>query len=83
MYLNTSVAFTQTQLLCKKFCKFYKKTLAAESLFDKVTGLHLESLLKKTLRHRCFPVNFARFFITAFLQHNFRKTAPHICFNSK
>ena len=37
-----------------------------ESLFNKVAGRH-ETLLKKRLWHRCFPVNFAKFLRTPFL----------------
>ena len=32
-----------------------------ESLFNKVAGLKPATLLKKRLRHSCFPVNFAKF----------------------
>ena len=40
-----------------------------ESLFNKVTGLRPVTLLKKRLWHRCFPVNFAKFLRTPFLQN--------------
>ena len=38
-----------------------------ESLFNKVAGLRFATLLKKKLRHRCFPVNFAKFLKTPLL----------------
>ena len=43
-----------------------------ESLFNKVNnnkGLRPATLLKKRLFHRCFPVNFAKFLRTPFLQN--------------
>ena len=41
-----------------------------EPLFDKATGLRLATLLKKRLWHRCFPLNFAKFFRTPiFTEH--------------
>ena len=36
-------------------------------LFSKVWSLRLATLLEKRLRHRCFPVNFAKFLKTSFL----------------
>ena len=35
------------------------------------------SLLKKRLWHRCFPVNFAKFLRTPFLQNTSRRLLPH------
>ena len=40
-----------------------------ETLFNKVAGLRPAKLLKKRLRHRCYPVNFAKFLRTPFLQN--------------
>ena len=37
--------------------------------FSKVAGLRSATLLKRRLWHRCFPVNFAKFLRTAFLQN--------------
>ena len=37
--------------------------------FDKVAGLRPVTLLKKSLRYKCFPVNFAKFLRTPFLQN--------------
>ena len=34
-----------------------------------VTGLRASTLLKKKLRHRCFPVNLAKFLRTPYLQN--------------
>ena len=42
--------------------------------FSKFTGKHLcERLLKKSLWHWCFPVNFAKFLRTPFLQNTSRR----------
>ena len=72
MFLLSSEAATRGAL-CKKrsleFHKIHRKTPVPESLFNKVAGLIPETLLKKELWHRCFPVNFVEFLITHFLQN--------------
>ena len=41
-----------------------------ESLFNKVAGLRIATLLRKRLWHECFPVNFAKFLrIPFFIEH--------------
>ena len=40
-----------------------------EFLFNKVAALRPATLLKRRLWHRCFPVNFAKFLRTPFLQN--------------
>ena len=40
-----------------------------ESLFNKVADLRPATLLKKRLWHKSFPVNFAKFLRTPFLQN--------------
>ena len=62
------------EVFCKKRCswkfrKIHRKTPVPESLFNKVAGLRPATLLKKRLWHRCFPVNFAKFLRTPFLQN--------------
>ena len=37
-----------------------------ESLFKKVAGLRLATLIKKKLQQRCYPVNIAKFLRTVF-----------------
>ena len=51
----------------KNFAKFTGKHLCQSLFFNKVTGLRPSTLLKKRLCHRCFPVNFAKFFKTTLL----------------
>ena len=51
------------------FAKFTGKHLCQSLFFNKVAGLRPATLLKKRLRHRCFPVNFVRFLRTHFLQN--------------
>ena len=53
----------------QKFLKIQRKTPVPESLFNKVAGLRLTTFLKKTLWYRCFPVNFAKFLRTPFLEN--------------
>ena len=54
----------------RNFDKFTEKHLCQSFFFNKVAGLRPETLLKKRLWHRCFPVNFEKFLRTTFLQNN-------------
>ena len=54
----------------KNLTKFTEKYLCWSLYFNKVVGLTPATLLKKRLQHRCFPVNFANFLRTLFLQNN-------------
>ena len=49
--------------------QFKGKHLCKSLFFNKVAGLRPASLLKKRPWHRCFPVNFAKFLRTPFLQN--------------
>ena len=53
----------------KHFEKFTKKQFCQSLFFNKVTGLRPANLLIKRLRHSFFPVNFAKFLKTPFLQN--------------
>ena len=61
------------EVLCKgvpRNCeKFTGKHLCPSLFFNKVTGLRPATLFKTRLWHRCFPVNFAKFLRTLFLQN--------------
>ena len=59
----------------QKFHKIHRKTLVPEPLFNKIADLSPATLLKKKLWHRCFPVNFAKFPRTPFLQNTLWTTA--------
>ena len=59
--------------LVRNFAKFTGKHLCQRLFFNKVTGLRPVTLLKKSLWHRCFPVNFTKFLRTAFLQNTSRR----------
>ena len=50
--------------------KFTGKHLRQSPFFNKNADLRPAALLKKRLWHRCFPVNFAKFLRTPFLQKN-------------
>ena len=51
------------------FTKFIGKHLCQRLFFNKVAGPRPATLLKKSLWHRCFPINFAKFLRTPFLQN--------------
>ena len=53
----------------RNFAKFTGKHLCQSLFFNKVAGLRPATLLKKRLWHRCFPMNFAKFLRTSFLQN--------------
>ena len=62
------------ELSCKKgvpkdFEKFTGKHLCQSLFFNKIAGLRPAMLLKKRLWLRCFPVNFAKFLRTPYLQN--------------
>ena len=57
--------------LCKKsvfkhFYKIHKKTPGPESFLNKIVGLRAATLLKKSLRDRCFPMSCANLLRTLF-----------------
>ena len=56
----------------RNFAKFTGKHLWQRLFFNKVAGLRPATLLKKSLWHRCFPVNFVKFLRTPF----FYRTPP-------
>ena len=49
------------QSVLRNFAKFTGKHLCQRLFFNKVAGLRPVTLLKKSLWHRCFHVNFAKF----------------------
>ena len=63
---------SRPEMFCKKgvlrnFAKFTGKHLSKRLFFNKVADLGPATLSKKSLCHRCFPVNFAKFLRTPFL----------------
>ena len=71
---STNDRNSRPEVFCKKvvlrnFAKFTGKHLCQSLFFNKVAGLKSPTLLKKRLWHRCFPVNFAKFLRTPFLQN--------------
>ena len=54
----------------RNFAKFTRKHLCQGLFFNKVAAT---ALLKKRLWHRCFPLNFAKFLRTPFLQNTSRQ----------
>ena len=53
----------------RNFAKFTEKHLSRSLSFNKVAGLRAAALLKERLWHGCFPVSFAKFLTTLFLQN--------------
>ena len=78
-FVNNSVRFIFLQkplpeVFCKKgvlrnFAKFTGRPLRQSLFFNKVAGLSPATLLKTSLWRKCFPVNFAKFLRTPFLQN--------------
>ena len=54
-FQNTEAALTGGAL--KSFTKFTRKHLCQSLFFNKVADLSPSTLLKKSLRHRCFPAS--------------------------
>ena len=61
----------------RNFAKFTGKHLCQRLFLNKVAGLRPATLLKKSLWHRCFPVNFAKF-----LRIPFYRTPQGDCFST-
>ena len=57
----------------RNFAKLPGKHLCHSLFFNKDSGLRPETLLKKRLWHRCYPVNFAKFLRTPFLRNTSRR----------
>ena len=53
----------------ENFAKFTGKYLCQSLFFNKVAGVMTATLFKNRLWHRRFPVNFAKFLRTPFLQN--------------
>ena len=75
------------EVFCRKgvlgnFAKFTGKHLCQSLFFNKVVGLRPETLSKKRLWHRCFPVNFAKFLRTPFFTEHLLLYNLHLLYNS-
>ena len=57
----------------RNFAKFTGKYLWQSLFFNEVAGLRPAILLKKTLWHRCFAVNFVKFLRTLFFIEHLRR----------
>ena len=73
-----SIRSSRPEVYCRKnaFLKIsqnsQENTCARDSFFNKVAGLRPAILLKKSLYHRCFPVNFAKFLRAPFFIEQLR-----------
>ena len=73
-YAEAATRSSRPEVFCRKgvlrnFAKFAGKHLYQKLFFNFFPGLRPATLLKKSLWHRCFPVNFAKFLRTPFLQN--------------
>ena len=62
----------------KNFAKLTGKYLCQSLFFNEVAGLRSATSLKKRLWHRCFPVIFAKFLRTPFLQNTSKQLVLYI-----
>ena len=77
-----------TKGFLKNFAKFAGKHLCQSHFFNKVADFRPANLLKKTLWHRCFPVDFAKLLRTTFFTEHlqwlllilthFRSSGPEV-----
>ena len=82
-----SIRSIRPEVFCKKgvlrnFTKFTGKHLCARDSFLMKVQARPATLLKKSLWHRRFPVNFAKFLRTPFLTEHFWTTASEIFHHS-
>ena len=89
LYYNLYLKFrcSRPEVFCEKdilrnFAKFTGKHLCQRFFFNKVVGFRLATLLKNSLWHRCFPVNFVKFLRTPFLKKHLRWLLLEILKNS-
>ena len=61
----------------RNFSKFTGKHPCQRVFFNKIAGFRPATLLKKTLWHRCFPVNFEKFLRTPFFAEHLRWLLLH------
>ena len=73
---RVAIAFRSSHQRCsmkkgilKNFTKFTGKHLCQSLFFNNVAGLRPATLFQRKLLHSCFPVNFAKFSRTFFLQN--------------
>ena len=75
---------SRPEVFCKRsvlriFANFTGKHQCQTLFLIKVPDLRLETLLKKRLWHRCFPVNSAKFLRTPFLQNTSGRVRLKLC----
>ena len=56
-----------------------QKDLCQRFFFNEVAALSTETLLKKRLWHRCFPVSFPKSLTTPFLQNTTGRLCFYVC----
>ena len=78
MFRSTHRRCSVRKGVLRNFAKFTGKHLCQRLFFNKVAGLRPATLLKKSLWHMCFPVNFAKFLRTPFLQNTSGRLLLHV-----
>ena len=68
-YRSSHRGCSVTKGIIRNFAKFTGKHLSQSLFFYNAAGLETCNFIKKRLRHRCFPVNFAKFLRTPFTKH--------------
>ena len=63
----------------QNFAKLTGKHLRWSLFFNRVAGLRLATKIKKRLRHKRFPVSFAKFLRTPFLENLSRRLLLELC----
>ena len=72
-FRNSHQRCSVTKGVLRNVAKFTGKHLCQSLFLNNVAGLRQATLLKQRLWHRCFPLNFAKFLRTLFLQSTSRR----------
>ena len=65
-WVRPHIRKTYIKKVCSKFRNIHKKTPVLESLLNNVAGLKFSNFFEKSLHHRYFPVNIAKFYDNLF-----------------
>ena len=81
---QVDVRSSRPEEFCKKgvleILQNSQENTCGRNIFNKVTGLSLTILFKKSLLHRCFPENFANFLRTQFFSEHLRWLLVNLLF---
>ena len=80
MYRSSHRRWSAEKGVLTNLAKFTAKHLCQSLFFNKVAGLEAYNFIKKRHWHRCFPVNFAKFLRTPFLQNTSGRLILNVTF---